>query len=129
MWIFGRQGMVSIVQDREDPNYVWVRARERAALVEFLKIEDGPLDIGYVTHTPPPADYEFRVKGEKAIVADLMVDAVWGIDYDNFKDSIPKDRPRYHYALMSIWLTVRSALGLEEDYGTDDDDGPDDDID
>jgi len=75
-------GFFSAVEDRNDPDTVFVRARllgdaERLALA-----------VGATVLETPAADYRFRVRMTKTAWARYAADCAAGIDYDNFKNAV-----------------------------------------
>ena len=96
MWIFMNDAMLSIVEHRDDPAKLMVRARiagdiERA----FPEAE--------VSETPR-ADYRFRATLDRREVAAALAAAAMGIDYDNFKNSV--DDSGRHHAYMGVWSVM-----------------------
>lgn len=96
MWIFLNNAFVSAVQNYNDPDQLVVRARKRNDLVELFP------------HRPiistPSNDYAFRCYVDKHDLAKVVVDRILGIDYSNFKASVP-DRYR-HDAYMDVWTAM-----------------------
>ena len=99
MWIFLSDAMLSIVEDRDDPSCLVVRARLP----------------GDIERTFPEAkiielkerDYRFRAFLRRELVADRVKKAVLDIRYGNFKDSVP-DSAR-HDAYLGVWDVMHSA--------------------
>ena len=83
MWIFTQHGMVSVVQHREDPNLLLVRAREPEVLKEFFS--DSPKTRIQKT---PKADYRYRVLVDRDGFWDVMIGQINQIDYPNFKSHL-----------------------------------------
>lgn len=79
MWIATVHGFVSLVQDREDPDTMQVRARD-------------PQDIEAMfprarVFTAPGADYQHRARIDRSEIAEALHAAVLAIDYtSHFKD-------------------------------------------
>lgn len=105
MWIFMNNAMLSIVQHREMPEHLLVRARFNG---DIEAVFDG-YTIDGVQHTPE-ADYAYRATVHRLTVAGAIGKAVGGIDYDNFKNSIPKtaEGARRHLAYSQVWSTMLS---------------------
>jgi hypothetical protein len=80
MWVCFNDAFVSAVQDRDYPDRVCVRARNRAHLVRLF-----PRSAILGT---PDADYAYRVFVTKAEFADVLVNRVQTLDYPNFKNSV-----------------------------------------
>lgn len=96
MWLFTNKGFVSIVQDFQIPGNVLVRARSKKHLQDLFPDQE--------VQVTPLADYRFRVSLPQAQIADRVREWVAGIDYTNFKDSIPDDE--YHDATLDVWRTM-----------------------
>jgi hypothetical protein len=95
MWIFTKLGFFSVVEDENDHNKVFVRARDRADLAALK------LDRIIIT---PEADYRFRVHITKNRWARKMHELAKHIDYPNFKAAVPQRSELY----SEVWLTMRS---------------------
>ena len=98
MWIFLNNAMLSVVQHRELPESLMVRARRQGDIERvFADCE--------VTHTPE-ADYAWRAVIPKVEVAQRLADSVLAIDYDNFKNSIPSSDRDRHDAYLDVWAVM-----------------------
>jgi hypothetical protein len=64
MWIFTVNGFFTIIQDRKDANYVWLRARLREDIERNFP--------GVTAEEHPGADYLFRVKLPREQVAERL---------------------------------------------------------
>lgn len=105
MWVFTNSAFVSVVQDRDDPKYVWVRGRVKGDVERFLR------DAGDVKHevaTTPDGDYLYRAKVLRADVAEALLRNLEGVAYDNFKGSIPttKAGDARHTFYMRVWSAM-----------------------
>lgn len=108
MWLFAREGFVSVVKDRycKDGEVV-VRARVREDLVSILEKLGG--------HKPFPeilefdhADYRFRAIVDQHDFMIAVSRLVLEINYSNFKNvaaPLPGDRAR-HEAYMGCWVEM-----------------------
>ena len=94
MWICLNDGFYSVVEDRDDHGYVWVRARNPRHLTNLIP------DIE-VQHTPN-GDYYWRSRILKAELADVMAGRITGIHYDNFKSSVEDKHLKRLYT--HFWL-------------------------
>ena len=80
MWIFLKDSFMSIVAHRDRPDDLLVRARKKG-------------DIQWVfpeaveQHTPR-ADYSYRATIPRARVAEVLMEQVRAIDYDDFKNQV-----------------------------------------
>jgi len=110
MWLITNQGFTSAVQDRNDPDSLFVRARVKDDLkplvMHAFARKSRKAWESYVT-TSSNSDYAFRTHVTKRQFADFLADQALGIDYTNFKNSV-KSKP-HHHAYMEIW-TVLSRL-------------------
>jgi hypothetical protein len=95
MWVFLNDAMFSIVEHREDPTCLVVRARVREDLQRVFP--------KYKMYTTPDADYRFRVFIDREKMAEILADEVRGIDYGNFKDSIDSSDHIRKYAYTKVW--------------------------
>ena len=97
MWIFSKSGFLSIVEHREDPDTLIVRARSARPLeenwpeCEIITLEE--------------ADYRFRIITERDSVLTTVARLVDSVDYDNFKNAC-HERGEYQRALGSVWRVM-----------------------
>ena len=105
MWVFTNFAFFSVVQHRQDPELVLIRARIRGDL-EKLKEKYLP-NLGEVLKTPTKADYPYRALAWKVEFAEAMKKAAMDIDYANFKSSV-NDTHR-HNLYMSVWSIMAGA--------------------
>lgn len=115
MWIFKNDAFVSIVEDRDMPDQLWVRARVRGDLERFFGVMGRIIEVVET----PSADYRFRCAVDRQMVKVALSDAVADIDYTNFKNSIgtaPVEEER-HSAYLRVWTAMmafqRWALSYE----------------
>lgn len=101
MWIIARSGFLSIVQHRDSPDLMMVRARRREDLVDSF---EGLVDE---IAEDPKADYRWRLTVPRAAVAEFLLDAIADVDYDSHVKEVTAgdDNERY-----SAYLDVWSAL-------------------
>jgi len=97
MWVISKSGFISIVQHRDDPEYMLVRARVREDLVEAFpdhEIEDDP-----------KADYRYRVKVGRSSVGLYLLEELDQVDYDSHaKENMTKAKePGRYKAYMNVW--------------------------
>jgi hypothetical protein len=98
MWIITKTGFISVVQSRNDPDNLLVRARNpehlAAGFPNFVEeiFED------------KDADYRWRLEVPREIVADMLADAVDELDYDSHvKEEVSgADKDLYH-AMLRMW--------------------------
>ena len=98
MWIFTKDGFVSIVQCDRQPRLLVVRGRVKGD-VERLMACRGVFEDRDGHH-----DYRYRAYLDKDRVADKIAEHVCAIRYPNFKPAISdKRRHRYYF---QIWDTA-----------------------
>ncbi|MDR9497813.1 MAG: hypothetical protein RI556_01450 [Hydrogenovibrio sp.] len=102
MWIFTRDGFLSAVAHRDQPDHLMVRARERSHLQSMIDFAKSYEPI--VVSNTPSADYHWRCVVSKRTFAAFMAEQIQGIDYDNFKGSLAD--ADYHDACLGVWQTM-----------------------
>jgi hypothetical protein len=94
-------GFFSAVEDRDDCDAVFVRARVRED-AEHMAAAVG----GKVIETPT-ADYRFRVRMAKTDWAGYVADCASAIDYDNFKNAVAaRQGPARASVYGEVWATL-----------------------
>lgn len=93
MWIFQNNSFLSVVDKAPDPSKLVVRARCEGHIEAVFPNANVLRDS--------TGDYLYRAFIDRQEVAEAMFQAVMGIQYNNFKNSI-KDR-KYHDACSSVW--------------------------
>lgn len=105
MWIFCKQGFVSIVKHRLLPGMLLVRARVRDDIENFVRLLDEISGKKHPVEETPDADYRFRTVACKRLVAKVVSRIAGEIDYPNFKDEVHGDRQR-DLAYMKVWRAM-----------------------
>lgn len=82
MWIASTDGFISIVQHRELPDMLMVRARVQKDLLSLFP-------AAQIIETLD-ADYRFRVLVPKKEMATLIAQKILDLDYPNFKSKIAR---------------------------------------
>jgi hypothetical protein len=96
MWIIQNDAFLSIVQDRNEPKNLYVRARIAGDIeTVFPDLQEGKVEFNTGT------DYAYRVSLPREDVYEAIARDVHNIDYTNFKNSV-EDEPR-HDAYLDIW--------------------------
>jgi hypothetical protein len=109
MWLFTTFGFFSIVQDKTNPQYVWVRARAP----HDLDILRGRYLPGLTdTVRTPNRDYRYRAWVSKHELAEAMPSIVMDINYTNFKDAVPDHA--HHNAYLGVWGAMFDAQSRGE---------------
>lgn len=114
MWVFWKQGFVSIVQHRHLPGKLMVRARHRDDLESFARLLD---ELGGKKHSiqeTPQADYRFRTVACKRTVARAMARIAAEIDYPNFKAAVHGD-PARDSAYLDVWRAMNRFQDEKEE--------------
>ena len=107
MWIFTDRCFLAVVEHRQDPNLVLIRARFEEDLVD-LKNRWLPT-LGDIRATPG-ADYEFRAPAPKKDFGEAMLKAAMEIDYPKFKPSVTKNQGMGRHDLyLRVWSTMLSG--------------------
>jgi len=99
MWIMTNKGFVSLVQHKDKPHLIVIRARTRDCLYNFLQGHTRTKDRRL--YETLQADYRWRAFVPKDVVAQLVQRHVEEIDYTNFKNSV-KDTS-LHDAYLRVW--------------------------
>lgn len=97
MWLCMKEGFLSVVVDKHDERYFWVRARNRQHLVTYFpneRIIDSIDDW--------QKDYGFRVRVKRETVATLVTTQLMDMDATNFKDSV--DDVGLHNLYLRMWV-------------------------
>jgi hypothetical protein len=109
MWLFTRHAFLSIIQHRDQPDMLMVRARVKGDIEHYfpdasvIRLDD--------------ADYLYRaVIPRKAVVA-VMAKAVEQIDYDKFKPAVEdKRREVYYFSVWDIGYLMQEDLSQEDNH-------------
>jgi len=92
MWIFLNDAWLSIVEDREDAEYLLVRSRRSGDIERVFGVQE---DIDR------EADYHYRAHILRDHVAGVLAREVGRIDYDNFKNSV--EDSQLHASYSRVW--------------------------
>lgn len=111
MWVFLNNAMVSIVAHRQRPDDLLVRARIRGDLQRVFP--------GHRVTRTPDADYLYRCVVSRTEVAQVLADLAAGINYPNFKGSVPyTEPPQRKRAYSQAWDAMMGAqVALEPGTG------------
>lgn len=106
MWCFTSFGFFSVIQHRNDPDLLLVRARVRSDLEQLRQYLP---NMGDITDSPD-ADYPYRALAWKADYAEAMRRAIMDIDYTNFKNGVTRTQGHARHDLyMRVWGVMRNA--------------------
>jgi hypothetical protein len=101
MWLSLNDSFVSIVQAKGNASILWVRARNKQHLINFLKPSFGEeMAKTLVKHTPD-ADYAYRTPMARISVEKLLRLHIEKLNYTNFKDSVLE--PPLHSMYTKWW--------------------------
>jgi len=118
MWIFTNKGFLSIVEDKDDPARLLVRARYEGDIERHFGEEAEVIELEF-------SDYRFRVFLPREEVRAVIDRELVALDYGNFKNSFDRDnvslsletREERHDALFKVWSTMldsQKAVELRE---------------
>ena len=96
MWICLNDGFISVVDK--------ARNRKRDLLVRARRPGDLERIFGVKATTTPAGDYRYRAEVPRATVAQVIATRLAGIDYDNFKNSVPDEA--LHDAYSACWTVM-----------------------
>lgn len=100
MWVFSRSGFLSVVEHRDDPALLCVRARVEADL-DSLRDAVGWPPVHEFAGT---GDYQYRVFVERETFSAWLSNEVAAIDYTtHFKDEVAGHDPARYRAMMGVW--------------------------
>lgn len=96
MWLFLNDSFISIVSDERRPDNLLIRARKEGDIEAFIP--------GARAQRTPDADYLYRASVPRERVAAALAERAKGIDYGNFKGSVPDDDR--HDVYMRVWQAM-----------------------
>lgn len=120
MWILTNKGLLSVVADRDDPDRLLVRARQKGLLEELLgrcEVLQAHIALGdyeIKVFEDQTADYPYRVFMHREPFTYLIESEAEHIDYTNFKNSVKDDR--LHALYMRVWGILGDGLGFGNHY-------------
>ena len=110
MWVISKYGFASVVEHRDKPGCVLVRARDRGDLESFCEVArdgDVPGFSEEAIEENRSADYHFRMTVRSEDWAELVKVLAEDIDYPNFKDEVSKVDPERAAVYMGVWSELR----------------------
>ena len=103
MLLFTTQGFYSVVEDRDDPRWLLVRARTRGDLEALGSQVEG---IGIFESAD--ADYRWRARLLREEWLAAVAQLAHAIDYPNFKAAVDERQGSRRASLYSkVWLVLR----------------------
>lgn len=106
MWICTKDGFVSVVQHKDDPDVLMVRGRRKEHVTQVLKACG--VTAAYQVKDRP-ADYAWRGVVTRFAFNEWLVSQSNAITYLNFKNEVKKTQGDtvYYRALMRVWAIMR----------------------
>jgi hypothetical protein len=100
MWIFTKDGFLSVVAHEQDESVLRVRARRREHLAALVPLRD-VIDMG------DAADYRWHADVPRDVVIDFATKAIDGLDYtSHVKEAISGRDDRMYRAMMECWTAL-----------------------
>ncbi len=104
MWLYLKTGFYSVVHKPPcKKNEIMVRTRSKLDIEKLKKHLKENYEFDSIVMETPKADYAYRMIVDKNIFAAFLVDAAMNLDYDNFKNTIPRIDYKRHDAYMKCW--------------------------
>jgi hypothetical protein len=97
VWIFAKDGFLSIVQHSQQPRLLVVRGRVKGDIERLMSCN------GVFEDTTGQHDYRFRAYLDRDRVADKIAEHVCAIRYGDFKSTVKDKRRAKHY--FAVWDT------------------------
>lgn len=110
MWLFAKEGFLSIIQPpgEKDDKFLLVRGRAKGDIEHYFP----EAKVGFTPHR----DYRWRALIPRIRVRDVVAKMVFNIDYDNYKDSISDRRRREWYSkVWSDMMDMQDVFAEDED--------------
>lgn len=111
MWLFSQRGFFSIVQHKENPDFLVVKARVKGDIEKYWP--------DAVIERNEDFDYLYRANIARHAVEPVILKMVEDIDYASFKSSL-EDKRRYSW-YVNLWETL--CMMQEAFKSTEDKDG------
>jgi hypothetical protein len=105
MWLMTPRGFFSVVQHRDDPDTVLIRARARGDLVRLQAAH--PAGEEHEIVDTFSADYPHRIFMPRVIWNEALLTMSNEVDYDNFKNAV---KDRQHAQRARVYMGVWSKL-------------------
>jgi len=108
MWVMTTRGFYSVVQHRDDPTKVMIRARcrEDVDAIAALIPDAEPFQTDY-------SDYAWRIVTSASNWIGALTTIALAVDYDNFKNAVKS--PKHKNAYLDVWSTM---LRLDDRYAS-----------
>ena len=108
MWLVTTEGFISLVQDREDPSVLQVRAR----LPEDISANFQGAEV----FVAPGADYRYRARMPRRNVAEALAEAITKLDYTSHFKDVALERSPANAARYTAYYDTWSAMARMQDF-------------
>lgn len=104
-WFFLKEiGFLSVVHKPPCKlDELLVRARSKIDIDKLQKLLKTKYQFDGEVIDTPKADYAYRMIVPREIFASFIASATMELDYDNFKNTVPKIDYKRHDAYMNVW--------------------------
>lgn len=107
MWLFLIDGFYSVVEDKDDPSVLLVRARDKDDAHRMA----ARLDVTVEDTNDREHDYPYRMRVDRSTFAGELSSEVMDLDYTNFKDRVHSVRGFSRSLIYSrVWSWMIDAL-------------------
>lgn len=103
MWVMTTAGFFSVVQHRDDPDKVMIRARCEEDINALAELIPGAQPVN-----TPNADYTWRITVSAAEWVHALTTIALDVDYPNFKSAVKS--PKHKAAYTRVWGVMYDAL-------------------
>lgn len=112
MWLFSQRGFFSIVQHRDKPHILIVKARMRGDIEKYWP--------DAVIERNEDFDYLYRTELYRHQVEPVILKMIQDVDYASFKGSL-EDKRRYlwYVQLWEVLCLMQEAFVMEEELNKD----------
>jgi hypothetical protein len=121
MWVFTTDGFYSVVEHREHPSLLLVRARDEGDLQRLRKHLVTTHGLSATIQHTPDGDYAWRMTVPRDLWTSYLQDAVEAIEYRNFKDAVTLRQGWQRSSLYhNVWATMMQLQHEGDDVVPDD---------
>jgi hypothetical protein len=104
MWLYTELGFYSIIHKQPcNRDELLVRTRSKIDIDKLKQKLKAKYQFDGEIIDSPKADYAYRMIVSRKIFSAFVADAVMEIDYDNFKNTVPRMDYKRHEAYMNCW--------------------------
>ena len=112
MWLYTKLGFVSVVQHRDDPETLLIRARFKEDIEKLAEVMGEATDKPTSWRETPDADYRYRLTCPREVFQAIIMWLVSTIDYTNFKNAV-HGNPVRDDSYMRCWMAMNNAQKKE----------------